>query len=83
VISTDVGATWNELAGNNYNSFYGNLDRTSLSVTVPGDSVVYGASATGCCNQADVFKSTDGGLTWIKLGVNSNMVPTNPYCMNY
>src|SRR5262249_52888663 len=58
--------------------------RTTLGVAVPGDSVVYAYSAIfassgiGDAAMKDVYRSADGGQTWIANGVNSTKIPTNP-----
>jgi hypothetical protein len=89
-LSTDRGATWAPIT-NAGNVFNGN-GRTTLAVAAPGESVVY-AYATFALFQPpgdpppapipdgamrDVYRSTDGGQTWVANGVNSTKIPTNP-----
>lgn len=76
-LSTDRGATWAPIpnAGNVFSS----NGRTTLGVGVPGDAVVYAYSSTQ--NEAqmrDVYRSADGGKTWLANGVSSTKIPTNP-----
>jgi hypothetical protein len=76
-LSKDRGATWAPIT-NGGGVFAGN-GRTTLAVAVPGDSVVY-AYASDVLDSAmkDVYRSTDGGQTWIANGVNATKIPTNP-----
>jgi hypothetical protein len=76
-LSTDTGATWAPIT-NAGNVFTGN-GRTTLGVGVPGDKVVYAYSSTvtdGALN--DIFRSADGGQTWVANGVNATKIPNNP-----
>ena len=76
-LSTDLGATWNPItnAGNVFNA----NGRTTLGVALPGDSVVYAYSSTQTdAAMRDVYRSADGGQTWVANGVNSTKIPTNP-----
>jgi hypothetical protein len=74
-VSTDAGATWAAVP-NASNGFTG-AGRSTLAVGAPGDSVVYAFSEnTASTDQKDLFKSTDGGLNWIGLGLNAK-VPNN------
>jgi len=76
-ISKDLGATWTPIT-NNGGAFVGN-GRTTLGVAVPGDAVVYAYSSTVTdAAMKDVYRSSDGGQTWIANGVNSTKIPTNP-----
>src|SRR5580765_3243935 len=76
-ISKDLGATWAPIT-NNGGAFGGN-GRTTLGVAVPGDAVVYAYSSTVTdAAMKDVYRSSDGGQTWIANGVNSTKIPTNP-----
>jgi photosystem II stability/assembly factor-like uncharacterized protein len=44
----------------------------------PGDSIVYAfAATTGDTAQLDLFRSTDGGQTWVRLNITSK-VAVNP-----
>ena len=76
-LSTDRGATWAPIS--NAGNVFSNNGRTTLGVAVPGDSVVYAYSATvGDGNMRDVYRSADGGQTWVANGVNSTKAPLNP-----
>ncbi|MEA2465731.1 MAG: hypothetical protein QOJ98_3478 [Acidobacteriota bacterium] len=75
--STDRGATWAPIT-NAGNVFSAN-GRTTLGIGLPGDSVVYAYSATQTDTaMRDVYRSADGGQTWVANGVNSTEIPTNP-----
>jgi hypothetical protein len=83
-LSTDKGATWVEKFSGNLNTF----GRTTLASN--GGSVVYAFAAlpwsgtltapgtSAATNQRDVFRSSDGGKTWIGLGVDASKAPLNP-----
>src|SRR5438132_2142651 len=74
--STDVGATWGFIP----NAGLGFIDagRTTLAVARPGDSIVYAFAANrDGFAQRDLFKSTDGGLNWMALGITGK-APSNP-----
>ena len=76
-LSTDRGATWAPIsnAGNVFNT----NGRTTLGVAAPGDSVVYAYSSTLTDSaMRDVYRSADGGQTWVANGVNSTKAVTNP-----
>ena len=76
-LSTDLGATWAPIT-NAGNVFSAN-GRTTLAVAVPGENVVYAYSSTQTdAAMRDVYRSADGGQTWVANGVNSTKVPTNP-----
>lgn len=76
-LSTDKGATWAPVS--NAGNVFSNNGRTTLGVGLPGDSVVYAYSATvGDTAMRDVYRSADGGQTWVANGVNSTKIPTNP-----
>jgi hypothetical protein len=76
-ISTDHGATWNAIT-NTGNVFTG-AGRTTLAVGAPGDAIVYALAEDATSQrQLDVFRSTNGGQTWVANGVNSTKAPTNP-----
>jgi hypothetical protein len=76
-LSTDRGATWAPIS-NAGNVFSAN-GRTTLGVAQPGDAVVYAYSATvGDTQMRDVYRSADGGQTWVANGVNATKIPTNP-----
>jgi hypothetical protein len=75
-VSTDLGATWATVP--NLNFGFSGAGRSTLAVGAPGDSIVYAFSEnTASTDQKDLFKSTDGGLNWVGLGLNPK-VPTNP-----
>jgi len=74
--STDGGATWSFIpnAGNGFAS----AGRTTLGIASSGESVVYAIAANiDGVAQRDLFKSVDGGLNWVALGITSK-APTNP-----
>jgi len=76
-LSTDRGATWAPIS--NAGGVFSANGRTTLGVGVPGDSVVYAYSSTvGDAQMRDVYRSSDGGQTWVANGVNSTKIPTNP-----
>lgn len=75
-ISTDLGATWNPIT--NAGSVYTGAGRGTLAVGQPGDAVVYCFAAnTGGSAQLDLFRSADGGQTWVALGLGTK-TPLNP-----
>jgi hypothetical protein len=73
--SVDGGASWALIptpAG---------VGRMTLAVATAGDPVVYSlAGSPGGNYQANLYRSSDGGLTWTALGVNQSKVPQNPNC---
>ena len=76
-LSTDRGATWAPIS--NAGGVFSANGRTTLGIGVPGDSVVYAYSATvNDGAMKDVYRSADGGQTWVANGVNSTKAPTNP-----
>ena len=76
-LSTDRGATWAPIS--NAGGVFSLNGRTTLAVGQPGDSVVYAYAATQNDGQLrDVYRSSDGGQTWVANGVNSTKIPTNP-----
>jgi len=76
-LSTDRGATWAPIT-NAGNVFTAN-GRTTLGVGAPGDSVVYAYSSDVAeAAMRDVYRSADGGRTWVANGVNATKAPTNP-----
>lgn len=72
-LSTDQGQTWNPIT-NTGNVFTG-AGRSTLAVALPGDQVVYCFAATSAASpaQLDLFKSTDGGQTWVALGITTKI----------
>ena len=75
--STDRGATWVAIA--NPGNVFSLNGRTTLGVAVPGDSVVYAYSSTVTDSQMrDVYRSSDGGQSWVANNVNATKIPTNP-----
>jgi photosystem II stability/assembly factor-like uncharacterized protein len=71
VFSTDGGSTWAPVAnlGHVYNTDL-MVGRTTLAVGAPGDAVVYATGARGDWDDADVWRSDDGGQSWASLGFN-------------
>ncbi|HJU42944.1 MAG TPA: hypothetical protein VJ691_09015 [Vicinamibacterales bacterium] len=75
-VSTDRGATWAPIT--NTGNVFSLNGRTTLGVAVPGDAVVYAYSSTqNDSAMRDVYRSSDGGQTWVANGVNSTKAPTN------
>jgi photosystem II stability/assembly factor-like uncharacterized protein len=75
-LSTDHGATWQPIS--NAGHGYSGAGRTTLGVGAPTDSVVYAfAGNPEGVDQADLFRSADGGQTWTPLHLNTQ-APTNP-----
>lgn len=76
-LSADRGATWAPIT--NAGNVFSLNGRTTLGVAVPGDSVVYAYSSTQTdAAMRDVYRSADGGQTWVANGVNSTKIPLNP-----
>lgn len=77
LLSTNNGATWSAIT--NAGTVYTGAGRTTLAVAAPGDSVVYAFAATkgtapyGERSQQDLYRSSDGGQTWVALGINSKV----------
>jgi photosystem II stability/assembly factor-like uncharacterized protein len=77
-VSGDRGATWSPIP--NGNNAYSNLGRATLAVAAPGERIVYAiASDPTGFRQSDLYKSVDGGLNWVALGI-TNKTPANPNC---
>ena len=86
-VSTDRGATWAPIT--NGGNVFSENGRTTLAVAVPGDPVVYAYSATRVTptgnppqpvpdgSMRDVYRSSDGGQSWVANSVNSTKAPTN------
>jgi photosystem II stability/assembly factor-like uncharacterized protein len=82
-VSGDGGATWSAIPDPEGDLNSGNEGRTTLAIGGPGDSVVYALSGDFSGGaQYDVYRSTDGGLSWTGLGVNAGGTPTNPNIFN-
>lgn len=76
-LSTDRGATWAPIS--NAGGVFSANGRTTLGVAVPGDNVVYAYSnVVGDSQLRDIYRSSDGGQTWVANGVNSTKIPLNP-----
>lgn len=74
--SINKGATWAPIP--NTGNVLTGAGRTTLGVAVAGDAVVYAfAASTGDAGQLDLFRSTDGGLSWAALGL-ATKTPINP-----
>jgi photosystem II stability/assembly factor-like uncharacterized protein len=86
-ISADLGENWLPIA--NAGNGFANAGRTTLAVGKTGDATVYAFAATvGDINvpeidQLDLFRSLDGGQTWLPLNINGK-TPTgaNPFQTN-
>lgn len=73
-LSTNLGASFTEIANN---GGIGTMGRTTLGVGNPGDAVVYAfAARTSNTRQKDLYKSTDGGVTFTAIGLGQ-YVTTN------
>jgi hypothetical protein len=76
-VSGDRGATWAPIS--NAGNVFTLNGRTTLGVGVPGDSVVYAyANVQNDSALRDIYRSADGGQTWVANGVNSTKAPLNP-----
>jgi hypothetical protein len=76
-LSTDRGATWAPIS--NAGGVFAGAGRTTLGVAKPGEAVVYAYANTVTDAQLqDVYRSADGGQTWVANGVNATKAPTNP-----
>lgn len=74
-LSTDKGATWAPIS--NAGGVFANNGRTTLAVAKPGEAVVYAYSSNvGETSLKDVYRSSDGGQTWVANGVAAK-TPTN------
>jgi photosystem II stability/assembly factor-like uncharacterized protein len=74
--STDRGANWSFIP--NAGNVFSNVSRATLGVAAGGDSIVYAFAANpDGIAQRDLFKSIDGGLNWVALGITGK-APTNP-----
>lgn len=73
--STDQGLTWTQITAPNLTTGAG---RITLGVGAPGDADVYAfvqANAGGGKpnRQKDLYRSTDGGLTWTAIGLGEDV----------
>jgi len=74
-LSNDRGQTWAPIS--NAGNGFSNAGRTTLAVGASGDAIVYAFAATpGDANtvtidQLDLFRSLDGGQTWIPLHITT------------
>jgi hypothetical protein len=84
-LSTDKGATWAEqtnglsVVGRMTLAAGGTNNSVAYAFAALPASGTFGALGTSAAtNQRDLFRSSDGGKTWVALGVNSTKAPTNP-----
>jgi hypothetical protein len=76
-LSTDRGASWAPIT--NAGGVFSANGRTTLGVGAAGDSVVYAYSSTQTDSaMRDVYRSSDGGQTWLANSVNATKIPVNP-----
>jgi hypothetical protein len=76
-LSTDRGANWAPIS--NAGGVFSANGRTTLAVGIPGDGVVYAYSSNVTdAAMRDVYRSADGGQTWVANSVNATKVPLNP-----
>ncbi len=76
-LSTDLGASWAPIT--NAGGVFASNGRTTLGVARPGASAVYAYSSDLTDAQMkDVYRSGDGGQSWVANGVNATKIPTNP-----
>jgi hypothetical protein len=81
-VSTDRGATWQPLASltETFPAPTGTIQagRITLGVGANGDAMVYAFTATQeDGSQLDLFRSADGGASWIPVGLRGK-TPLNP-----
>jgi hypothetical protein len=75
-LSTDKGATWNPIS--NAGGVFANNGRTTLAVAKPGEAVVYAYSSNvGETALKDIYRSADGGQTWVATATTSTKAPLN------
>jgi hypothetical protein len=73
-LSTDKGATWGPIS--NAGNVFANNGRTTLAVAKPGESVAYAYSSNvGETALRDVYRSADGGQTWVANNVGAQPNP--------
>ena len=71
--STNGGTSWTPVM-----PFGADIGRVTLAVAEPGDPIVYAfAAKAGDGAQKDLYRSSDGGLTWTALGLGTK-TPVNP-----
>lgn len=72
MVTGDSGNTWTKASGFTKTSGVG---RTSIAVAASNRSILYAMAAkpnpTSASDLADLFKSTNGGITWTALGVST------------
>jgi photosystem II stability/assembly factor-like uncharacterized protein len=67
--STDGGSNWTQATGlPSSTSFY---DRIELAYARSSPNIVYASVGTGATNSGLIYKSTDGGQTYSRVGTNS------------
>eukprot|EP01041_Mallomonas_annulata_P013223 gene13223-27974_t len=78
--STDRGVSWSTVPGSNWNTITSsNAGRVTFSVGATGEAKVYALVAKySDSTTLNIYKSTNGGVTWTALNCNSNYAPTNP-----
>jgi photosystem II stability/assembly factor-like uncharacterized protein len=77
-VSSNRGAGWSPIP--NAGNAYSEVGRATLAVAQQGEPVVYAiASDASGGKQADLFRSDDGGLNWVALGITGK-APVNPNC---
>jgi len=75
-LSTDKGATWAPIS--NAGNLFANNGRTTLAVAKPGEDVVYAYSSNiGETVLKDVYRSADGGQSWVATATTTTKVPLN------
>jgi hypothetical protein len=75
-LSTDKGATWAPIS--NAGNVFANNGRTTLAVAKPGESVVYAYSSNIAESLLkDVYRSSDGGQSWVATGTTNTKAPLN------
>ncbi|MEO8382027.1 MAG: hypothetical protein ABI779_20360 [Acidobacteriota bacterium] len=76
-LSGDRGASWAPIT--NAGGIFSASGRTTLGIGAAGDSVVYAYSSNLTdAAMKDVYRSSDGGQTWVANNVNATKIPLNP-----
>jgi photosystem II stability/assembly factor-like uncharacterized protein len=76
-ISSDLGLAWGVVA--TASNVYTGGGRITLAVASPGDATVYAfASTTNGAAQKDLYRSTDGGLTFAAIGLGQYVTSGTP-----